>query len=148
VESTPELEDYDVGYFMLEKPFKQSTVKTGNVGLDLLAPLTDANTGVLTAGVPIAVHLGAKHLVLVGCDSDYSNANGSYFYDAGLHTSRTTDETHLVSTWTPDGAGQYSYRRVAEELAAQGVALMDATVDGKLAVLERIALEDVRDLLT
>jgi len=148
IESTPELEGYDVNYFMLERPFKQSTVKTGNVGLDLLAPLTDANTGVLTAGVPIAVHLGAKHLVLVGCDSDYSSANGSYFYEAGLHTSRTTDESHLVSTWTPDGAGQYSYRRVAEELASRGVTLMDATVDGKLAVLERIALEDVRDLLT
>ena len=147
IESTPELADYDVSYFMLERPFKQSTVKTGNVGLDLLAPLTDANTGVLTAGVPIAVHLGATKLVLVGCDSDYSSANGSYFYQAGLHTSRTTDESHLVSTWTPDGAGQYSYRRVAEELASRGVTLMDATVDGKLAVLERIALDDVRGLL-
>jgi lipopolysaccharide biosynthesis glycosyltransferase len=148
IDSTPELEGYDVNYFMLERPFKQSTVKTGNVGLDLLAPLTDANTGVLTAGVPIAVHLGARNVVLVGCDSDYSSTNGSYFYEAGLHTSRTTDESHLVSTWTPDGAGQYSYRRVAEELASRGVTLMDATVDGKLAVLERIALEDVRGLLT
>jgi lipopolysaccharide biosynthesis glycosyltransferase len=147
IESTPELEGYEVSYFMLERPFKQSTVKTGNVGLDLLAPLTDANTGVLTAGVPIAVHLGARDLVLVGCDSDYSSASGSYFYEAGLHTSRTTDESHLVSTWTPDGAGQYSYRRVAEELASHGVRLMDATVDGKLAVLDRIALEDVRGLL-
>jgi lipopolysaccharide biosynthesis glycosyltransferase len=148
VDATPELDGYDVRYFLLERPFKQSTVKTGNVGLDLLAPLTDANTGVLTAGVPIAVHLGAERLVLVGCDSDYTSASGSYFYESGLHTSRTTEESHLVSTWTPDGMGQYSYRRVAEELAARGVALRDATVGGKLEVLERIALEDVRDLLS
>ena len=75
--------------------------KTGNVGLDLLSPLTDAGTGVLTAGVPIAVHLGAERLVLVGCDSDDS-----------------------------DDAGRHSHRRVAEELAARGVSLLDATADG------------------
>jgi hypothetical protein len=37
---------------------------------------------------------------------------------------------------------------VPDELAPRGVRLVAATVDGRPAVLERIAPEDVRDLLT
>jgi len=121
--------------------------RVGAVGLDLLAPLTDAHTGVLTAGVPIGMHLGCTSLVLVGCDADYSSAAGSYFYDAGLHASKTTDESHLVGTWTADGTGQYAYSRVGQMAGERGTRLLDATVGGKLTVLEKIPLADVRSLL-
>ena len=119
----------------------------GAVGLDLLSPLTDAHTGVLTAGVPIGLHLGCTSMVLVGCYADYSSAAGSYFYDAGLHASKTTDESHLVGTWTAAGTGQYAYSRVAQVMAERGITLRDATVGGKINVLDRIALRDVRSLL-
>ncbi|MFI7585658.1 glycosyltransferase [Spongisporangium articulatum] len=147
VEATPELSGYDVSYFLFEKPFKVPVGRRGEVGLDLLAPLTDANTGVLTAGVPIALHLGSRDLVLVGCDSDYSSASGSYFYAAESHTSRTTDEGQLVRTWAAGGPGQHGYARYAEELSTRGVTLRDATVGGKLTVLPRIELADVASLV-
>jgi lipopolysaccharide biosynthesis glycosyltransferase len=147
IEGTPELVGYDISYFLFEKPFKQNVTRLGAVGLDLLSPLTDAHTGVLTAGVPIGLHLGCRDLVLVGCDADYSSAAGSYFYDAGLHASKTTDESHLVGTWTAGGTGQYAYSRVAQMVAERGARLLDATVGGKLTVLEKLPLATVRSLL-
>jgi lipopolysaccharide biosynthesis glycosyltransferase len=147
IEATPELAGYEVSYFLFEKPFKTNVTKMGAVGLDLLSPLTDAHTGVLTAGVPIGLHLGCTSLVLVGCDADYSSAAGSYFYDAGLHASKTTDEAHLVGTWAADGTGQYAYSRVAQMVSQHGGTLMDATVGGKLTVLTKIPLSGVRSLL-
>jgi lipopolysaccharide biosynthesis glycosyltransferase len=147
IEQTPELAGYDISYFLFEKPFKQNVTRMGAVGLDLLSPLTDAHTGVLTAGVPIGLHLGCTSLVLVGCDADYSSAAGSYFYDAGMHASKTTDESHLVGTWSAEGTGQYAYSRVAQVVAERGIRLMDATVGGRLTVLEKIPLRDVPALL-
>ncbi len=147
IESVPELAGYPVSYFLFEKPFKQNVTRMGATGLDLLSPLTDAHTGVLTAGVPIALHLGCTSLVLTGCDADYTSAAGSYFYDAGLHASKTTDEAHLVGTWSADGTGQYAYSRVAQEVARRGVKLLDATVGGQLSVLEKLPMGQVRSLL-
>lgn len=148
IESVPELAGYEVSYFLFEKPFKQSIEKTGMPGLDLRAPLVDANTGVLTAGVPIALHLGAAAIVLVGCDSNYASQEGSYFYAAEGHTSRSTALTNLVSTWAgAEGKGQYSYLRTAEELAALGVPFRDATVGGALVTVPKIALAEVPALL-
>ncbi len=147
IDKTPELAGYDVSYFLFEKPFKQNVTRMGAVGLDLLGPLTDAHTGVLTAGVPIALHLGCSSLVLTGCDADYASAAGSYFYDPAKHASKTTDESHLVGTWTAQGTGQYAYSRVAQVVAERGIKLMDATVGGRLTVLEKISLGDVRALL-
>jgi lipopolysaccharide biosynthesis glycosyltransferase len=146
IEQTPELADYQVSYFLFEKPLKTPVSRRGSVGLDLTAPLVDANTGVLTAGVPIATHLGAQTLVLVGCDSNYTSTAGSYFYADGKHTSRTTEASQLVGTWGAIGSGQYGYQRAAEELATKGRRLLDATVDGSLTVLEKIALTEVAAL--
>ena len=147
IEQTPELADYQVSYFLFEKPLKAPLSRRGTVGMDLTAPLVDASTGVLTAGVPIAVHLGAQTLVLVGCDANYSSTAGSYFYADGKHTSRTTEATQLVGTWGAVGSGQYGYLRTAQDLAAEGRRLLDATVDGSLTVLDKVALVDVPDLV-
>jgi lipopolysaccharide biosynthesis glycosyltransferase len=144
IEATPELAGYDVSYFLYEKPFKAPISRHGEYGLDLMNPLTDANTGVLTAGIPIALHLGARTVVLVGCDSNYSSTSGSYFYDAGQHASRTTNETLLLNTWTADGTGQFSYQRMVAQLAAREVRLFDATVDGSLTVVPKLPLDQVR----
>ena len=143
VEQTPELKDYPVSYFLFEKPLKSPVSRRGSVELSLTAPLIDASTGVLTAGVPIAVHLGAQTLVLVGCDANYTSTAGSYFYADGKHTSRTTEAGQLIGTWGESGSGQYGYHRTAEDLAAGGRRLLDATVGGSLTVLEKIALTDV-----
>jgi hypothetical protein len=147
IDQTPELKDYPVSYFLFEKPLKAPLSRRGTVGLDLRAPLVDASTGVLTAGVPIAVQLGAQTLVLVGCDANYTSTAGSYFYADDKHTSRTTESSQLVSTWGELGAGQYGYLRTAQELAAGGRRLLDATVGGSLTVLEKITLSEVSGLV-
>jgi len=148
VESTPELAGYEVSYFLFEKPFKPMLQKTGQVALDVTGPLTDSLTGVLSAGVPLALHLGATSIALVGCDSNYASETGSYFYDEAQHTSPTNTTANLVSTWGSEASvGQYCYLRFTEELTARGITFVDATVDGALRTVPKLALADVRSLL-
>lgn len=147
IETVPELADYAIRYFLFEKPFKRRIETHGWAPLDLYAPLVDSNTGVLTAGVPMALHFGASHIVLVGCDSNYSSASGSYFYDALEHASFTTREEQLVKTWEAGGAGEFGYRVVASILEERGVPFLDATVGGSLTVLPKLSLQEVRNLV-
>ena len=146
VEAEPRLRGYEIRYFLFEKPFKRRIAKTGWAPLDLRAPLVDSNTGVLTAGVPMALHFGASHIVLVGCDSNYESAAGSYFYSAELHASKTTRPDDLVATWSDDGPGFLGYEVVRRELDARGVPFLDATLDGRLSMLEKVSLDEARDL--
>ena len=99
----PELAAYEKSYFFFEKPLKRRVSQYGKVELDLYQPAIDCNTGVLTAGIPIAVHMGCKNVVLTGCDSNYSFTAGSYFYAADKHASKTTAKGTLLKTWTSGG---------------------------------------------
>ncbi|WP_062519121.1 hypothetical protein [Demequina silvatica] len=146
LESLEELRGYEIRYFLFEKPFKRRIAKTGWAPLDLLAPLVDSNTGVLTAGVPMALHMGASRIVLVGCDSNYTSAAGSYFYESDQHASKTTRPSQLIATWEQGGEGPLGYAVVRRELDRRGVPFLDATVGGSLDMLERITVEEARAL--
>lgn len=146
LETLPELGDYQIDYFFFEKPFKRAVAKAGRVELDLRQCLVDANTGVISAAVPIGLWLGAKTFVLVGCDSNYSSAAGSYFYAASSHKSATTKQSNLVKTWARGGQGGYGYEVLRRQLDERGVRLYDATLDGNLHMLERLTLDEVRAL--
>ncbi|WP_062518264.1 hypothetical protein [Demequina gelatinilytica] len=148
LETLEELRGYTLRYFLFEKPFKRRIGKTGWAPLDLMSPLVDSNTGVLTAGVPMALHLGASAIVLVGCDSNYASAAGSYFYAEDQHASATTAPRQLVTTWKKGGAGPFGYSVVRRELDRRGVPFLDTTLDGNLDMLERIGLEEARALGT
>ncbi|WP_062524250.1 hypothetical protein [Demequina rhizosphaerae] len=148
LETLEELRGYDIRYFLFEKPFKRRIAKTGWAPLDLMSPLVDSNTGVLTAGVPMALHLGASSIVLVGCDSNYESAAGSYFYESDQHASLTTKPSDLLATWKEDGAGPFGYAVVRRELDRRGVPFLDATVGGRLDMLERISVDEARALGT
>jgi len=149
IDSTPQLAGYDVSYFLFEKPIKPMLQKTGTVALDLSGPLSDSLTGVLSAGVPIAVHLGATSVALVGCDSNYANETGSYFYEESKHTSPTNTSANLVSTWgSAASVGQYCYLRFAEQLGERGIRFVDSTIDGALRTVPKLPIGDVRSLLT
>ncbi|WP_062382975.1 hypothetical protein [Demequina iriomotensis] len=144
IETLEELRGYEVRYFLFEKPFKRRIAHTGWAPLDLYAPLVDSNTGVLTAGVPMALHMGASRIVLVGCDSNYASASGSYFYAGSEHASNTTREDTLVATWEDGGEGPFGYQVVKALLDERGVELRDATVRPNLPMLEPLSLEDAR----
>ncbi|MDN4484316.1 hypothetical protein [Demequina lignilytica] len=144
IDTIAELADFDIRYFLFEKPFKRRMEKMGWAPLDLYSPLVDTNTGVLTAGVPMALHFGATDIVIVGCDSNYSSASGSYFYEASQHSSATTREDTLLKTWTTDGPGQFGYRVTRNLLHERGVGFSDATVGGALTVLPKVTLDEVR----
>ncbi len=146
LQTVPELKGYQIRYFFYEKPFKREISHSGVVSLDLRQPLVDSHTGVLTIGVPLARLLGSTDAVLVGCDSNYGSAQGSYFYSASQHGSATTDEASLLRTWSAGGAAFYAYKVVAAEAARQGLRLRDATVDGHLDMLERLTLDEAREL--
>lgn len=148
IDSTPELSGYDVSYFLFEKPFKPMLQKTGRVKLDVTAPLADSLTGVLSAGVPLALHFGATAVALVGCDSNYANETGSYFYDSSKHTSPTNTTANLVSTWgSAASVGQYCYGEFTTALEARGIRFVDSTIDGALRTVPKLPLADARSLL-
>jgi hypothetical protein len=146
VETLDELAGYEISYFFFEKPFKRPIAHAGVVSLDLGSPLVDSHTGVLTVGVPLALALGSKDAVLVGCDSNYGSARGSYFYNSEDHASPTTNEASLLSTWSEGGEAFYAYRVVAAEAARQGLMISDATIDGRLDMLPRLTLDAARAL--
>ncbi len=146
IEQTPELRDYQVDYFLFEKPLKRRIAATGVAGLDIYAPLVDSNTGVLTVGVPLALHLGIDEIVLTGCDSNYQSQAGSYFYRADEHKSASTKESSLINTWSEGGEGLYGYSVVSKALAARGVKLRDSTLNGRLTMLPRISLAEIAEL--
>jgi len=116
------------------------------VELDLEKPLIDSNTGVITAGMPLAVLMGAKNIVLAGCDSNYTSTQGSYFYASDKHVSATTRAATLTATWAAGGEGLYGYSVALRALRERGIELFDATIDGKLDMLPKLSIEQVRKL--
>jgi len=146
VEGLEELKDYAKSYIFFEKPFKEQIAKRGTVELDLEKPLIDSNTGVITAGMPLAVLMGAKNIVLAGCDSNYTSTQGSYFYASDKHASATTRAETLTATWAAGGEGLYGYSVALRALHERGIELFDATIDGKLDMLPKLSIEQVRKL--
>lgn len=138
------LQDYKINYFLFEKPFKKHGDELGWINLDLSSFLSDNRTGVLTAGVPLATHLGCRRIVLVGCDSNYTrNAGGDYFYAQKRHTSLSTRQTSLEMTWQKGGPGPRCYQFALEQLRALGIELIDGTVGGTLDVLPKGDLQQL-----
>lgn len=148
LEQLEELKDYSISYFFFEKPFKRSISDTGLPEFDLHHPLVDANTGVLTAGVPIALHLGCRDIVLTGCDSNYRSTSGSYFYPESEHTSKTTRKTTLLKTWAKGGPGHYGYDVTHKALRERGVTLYDATRNGSLQAIPKMTSAQARRLVS
>lgn len=146
IEQTPELATYDVRYLLLEKPFKSFAEDLGYLSVDLYDHLTDAHTGVLTAGLPLAMHLGCHEVALVGCDASYGrSANmGDYFYPTAHHTSRSTTTASLHTAWADNGVGQYCYQLALKAAEERGVSFRDATLDGLLSVLPKQEIPGLR----
>jgi hypothetical protein len=141
VESTPELSDYEVRYLLLEKPFKEFADDLGYLRCDLGDFLSDARTGVLTAGLPLAMHLGCDDVVLVGCDASYgTNAAGDYFYDSSRHTSKSTTTSSLHAAWADGGAAHVCYEVAAREAEQRGVSFSDATLGGALTAIPKVEI--------
>ncbi len=141
---TEELSDFEVRYLLLEKPFKQFAEQLGYLRTDLTRFLSDARTGVLTAGLPLAIHLGCRDVVLVGCDASYGvNDGNDYFYDAELHTSRSTTTSSLHTAWLAGGAAHACYRAAVREAADRRVTFTDATIDG---LLQEVPKRDIPGL--
>jgi hypothetical protein len=139
VESVKQLDGYQICYFLFEKPHKRHADELGWMGMELSGYLTDNRTGVLTAGVPLAVHLGCQEIFLVGCDSNYQTTEGGdYFYSQELHTSASTKVSSLQSTWKEDGTGPECYRVAFKELEGRGIRIWDATVNGALKAIPKL----------
>lgn len=129
--------DFEVNYFLFEKPFKYFTDKVGRYDSDIAGFLNDSRSGVLTAGVPAAVSMGFETVLLVGCDANYNQQAANYFYDESKHTSLQTNEASLTSTWSGEGRGQFAYKLMFEHLRDSGVELWDCTLNGKIATVPK-----------
>ncbi len=137
IETIPELAQYEVEYFLFEKPYKFFADHVGWMGVDMYDFLSDNRTGVLNVGVPLAIHLGVSEILLTGCDSNYSASKDDHFYDGALHTSKSTNSKSLVATWDENGPGFECYKIADTHLQTLGIKLIDTTVGGRLNFLNR-----------
>lgn len=69
-----ELADFEVEYFLLERPAVRTVETYGTVETDLLAPLTSARQAVITLGAVVAAHLSVEQLTLLGHPDPYASA--------------------------------------------------------------------------
>jgi lipopolysaccharide biosynthesis glycosyltransferase len=137
---------FEINYFLFEKPFKRFVDRVGRYNPDIDGFLDDARTGVLTAAIPIALSMGFSTVLLAGCDSNYNQpgTTDKYFYDSKKHTSLETNTASLTSTWTNEGRGQFAYQLALQALQERGAQLIDCTVDGSLR-LPKGQLGDFRE---
>ncbi|MFT3829174.1 MAG: hypothetical protein QM691_05635 [Opitutaceae bacterium] len=88
---------------------------------------------VIFAAIQLAVYLGARRVVLLGVDMDYSGGH-SHFVPGVSHLNPSYEyETHARSALV-------HFRKT---LAAMGCELLNATDGGRVDVLERISFADV-----
>lgn len=126
--------DFELDYFLFEKPFKWFVDDIGFANLDLKSFCTDGRTGVLTAALPIAIAKGYKRFGLIGCDSNYTRTTNDYFYAKELHSSATTDRDSLAKIWSEQGAGQYCYSVAQDSLLRRGMSFVNFDPNGVLPV--------------
>lgn len=142
IDTTEALERFDVRYLLLEKPFKHFVEQLGYLPTRLDDFLGDGRTGILTAGLPLALHLGCSDIVLVGCDASYGNeGSNDYFYAEGLHTSKSTRTSSLHSAWAQGGVAHACYETAVRETQRLGVAFADATIDGRLTAVPKRSID-------
>lgn len=86
---------------------------------------------VVFSAIQIAYHLGAKRIVLVGIDMDYSSPAGAYYLGS------------IKDNWPIFNYATHARQHfiiVRDALAARGVELINATVGGAIDVLPRQTL--------
>ncbi len=120
---------------------------SNNMNAGLVRPFT-----VTINMIEMAVWMGFKMIVLVGCDTSYGSSPA-----AARGTSRDTSTTHFSSDYPvgPSGLGDprtdrmhWHYAQAHRAFNAYGVTIVNSTVGGELEVFPRIALEAVIDATT
>lgn len=136
----------DLRFLLFERP-KNLVDEINDFSLDLSRHLDDAYTVVLTMCVPLAIHMGIKEIIFVGCDCDYGIASPEdkkkYFYDSSLHKTSTTKFENLQRIWSDNGPIFTAYEIVSRVANKCGVKLVNATHGGKLEVLPRVDYKEL-----
>lgn len=136
----------DLRYLLFERP-KNLVDEIDGFSLDLTRQLDDAYTVVLTMCVPLAIHMGIREIIFVGCDCDYGISSPDdkkkYFYDSSLHKTTTTKFENLQRIWGDNGPIFTAYDIVSRVANDCGAKLFNATHGGKLEVLPRVNYEDL-----
>jgi lipopolysaccharide biosynthesis glycosyltransferase len=138
-------DEFECNYLLFEKPFKNFIDHKGWTASDPNGFLDDGRTGILSFGIPMTKLLNYRDSVLLGCDSNYNRtgSEGNYFYANSEHTSLSTENESLTSTWIEGGVGQYCYEVVNESLGAEGRRIIDATIDGALVNIPKMDVEEL-----
>lgn len=136
----------ELDFMLFDRP-KFLIDEIGGIDLDVRKVMHDGYTVVITFCIPLAVHLGVKEIILLGCDCDYgiSQANDpkQYFYPTALHTTSTSAFDSLARIWADGGPVFKTYELVERDLRAAGVRLINATAGGRLDCIPRARYEDL-----
>ena len=138
LENNDMFEQERLHYLLFEKP-KYQLDEEGELITDLSRHMHDGYTGIITFCIPLALHMGYKEIILLGCDCDYKIQKNSqekaYFYNYKLHTSKTTSTEGLQRAWAANGPAFRSYEIVKNSTSSARI--YNATAGGKLEIFER-----------
>jgi hypothetical protein len=94
------------------------------------------------SAIQLAAYLGAKRIVLIGCDMNYS---GPTQYSSLIKPGR--HRLGHVGFFDYDYHGRPHMLACIEGLAQHGIELLNATVGGAITDLKRVSQEDLEELL-
>ena len=105
----------------------------------------DGGTVIINMCIPLAIYMGFKELILMGCETDYvGSENGSnhpYFYDLTKHTTPFRRNSNNNKRWQLEVLE--SYRILHQEVRGLGIRIFNATPGGSLDVFPRLSYSDV-----
>lgn len=119
---------HEICYLLYEKPFKHFSDDTNAFQHSVYDFLSDTRTSVTAGGVPLALHLGASEIYLVGCDGSYADKESpKHFYSDDRHGSLETPQNSLDRVWVENGPAHTSFKVVARTLEEFGIGLYNTS---------------------
>lgn len=113
---------------------------------DLKKGFFNGDTVIINMCIPLAMLMGFKEIILLGCDCDYhitdsNKLESAYFYDMEKHYTSFEHDLSSQAAWQDNLLT--SYKAVHQYAIENEIQIFNATLNGKLDVFPRVLLEDV-----
>jgi hypothetical protein len=135
----------DTNYVNYDKNFKIYEQKHFNIDIDGKG-LMNGDTVIINFCIPIAIIMGCKEIILLGCDTSYGIGNNNslsnaYFYKPDYQFTPNVHNAVSEKQWQKNVIE--SYRLVKEYTDKENIGIYNATDGGSLEIFPRIELESV-----
>ncbi len=126
--------------------FERKVYREGKLSVDLDVGLWDAGTVIINLCIPLAVNLGYRQIILLGCECNYGISRNqdyrdAYFYDLSEHATPIRHDANGETDWQAQVLA--SYEVVSKTCEKLGVSIINATRGGALETFPRKPLREL-----